>query len=146
MREINHSEITLLKQIAYLHESIPTYYNEAYHFTSLDVELRYESIQLLMKHRNDRIVVIEDGQLCAFIWFNLNEYAHIKSTFVSMNYRHQGYATQLKQYVASLARQHGITMIQCDVDPNNIPMYKLNHKLGYQRALNGNKMIKILEV
>ncbi|MCE4955922.1 GNAT family N-acetyltransferase [Macrococcoides caseolyticum] len=147
MREISIKETVLLKTIAEIHENIPKSYRPEYKVTQLDIALRYESIKLLMAHKHDRIIVIEDGhQLCAFIWIHLADAMHIKSTYVAPSYRQHGYATQLKRYVESIARAHHIYAIYSDVDDNNRAMISLNEKLGYHRVKNSKRMIKTIEV
>ncbi|WP_414055901.1 GNAT family N-acetyltransferase [Macrococcus equi] len=147
MRYLSIDETDYIKSIANIHEHIPTIYDTGKKVTSLEISLRYESIRLLMHHRGDQIIIIEDNrQLCAFIWFSLNDSLHIKSTYVCKQFRNKGFATQLKVQVERIAKSKNIKQIFCDVDRRNEPMRQLNLKLGYKSINNSTKMIKILEV
>lgn len=147
MRDLLVTETELLSEIAALHERIPESYLKGYSASTLDIALRFESMQLLMQHKGDRIVVVErEQQLYGFIWFNVSDVIHIKSTYVKENYRQQGLATKLKRYIEEIALANKITRIVSDVNPNNTPMVQLNEKLGYQRSETSNRMIKMIEV
>ncbi|MCG7419522.1 GNAT family N-acetyltransferase [Macrococcus epidermidis] len=147
MRKLSLTETNKIKEIAALHENIPLAYDSSYKVTPLDIDLRYESIQLLMKHKHDQITVIEhNNKICAYIWYAIDGAIHIKSTFVYPKYRNQGYAIQLKYYVETIAKEQHIGIIYSDVDPKNFAMRQLNERLGYQFKEHSNRMIKIIEV
>lgn len=154
MREILTTETALLMRIAHLHESIPKTYVDTYEVTDLDITLRYESMLLQMKHRQDKIIVIEESDtLCAFLWYHISETVHIKSTYVAPQYRNQGYATQLKRHIESIAKANNIQTIYSDVHMNNKKMRQLNQKLGYETVMDYHRtsderirMIKMIEV
>lgn len=143
LKEIT-SDDPLIAQIAYIHEHMPESYDVHYVTSEIEVMLRAESIRLLMQHNNDRIIVIEDAQLNAFIWFNIGEKTHIKSLYVQPDERGKGYARTLKRYVEKLSVCEGITYIYGHVDKNNHAMRKLNDKLGYRA--DDNLMYKHIEV
>ncbi|UOB20979.1 GNAT family N-acetyltransferase [Macrococcus armenti] len=134
----------LIETIARIHEHIPKSFDSSYKTSQLDVALRTESIRLLMQHNKDRIFIIEESELIAFIWFNMSEKTHIKSLYVSQGYRKRGIAVQLKQFVEQLSLQNGIHYIYGDVHEKNKSMRYVNEKLGYKS--NNNRMYKILEV
>ncbi|TDM41676.1 GNAT family N-acetyltransferase [Macrococcoides goetzii] len=147
MRKLSLTETNKIKEIAALHENIPLAYDSSYKVTPVDIALRYESIQLLMKHKHDQITVIEqNNKICAYIWYTIDDEIHIKSTYVYPEYRNQGYAIQLKYYVETIAREQHIGIIYSDVDTRNFAMKQLNKRLGYQFKEDSNRMIKIIEV
>lgn len=147
MRKLSLTETNKIKEIAALHENIPSAYDSSYKVTPVDIALRYESIQLLMKHKHDQITVIEqNNKICAYIWYAIDDEIHIKSTYVYPEYRNQGYAIQLKYYVETIAREQHIGIIYSDVDTRNFAMKQLNKRLGYQFKEDSNRMIKIIEV
>lgn len=147
MRKLLSTEIQKLREIAAIHENIPSAYDPSYKVTPIDIELRYESIQLLMRNKDDQIIVIEqNNKICAYIWYAQDDAIHIKSTFVYPEHRYQGYAIRLKRFIESLAKEQRIKRIYSDVDIRNIPMRQLNEKLGYKFNEHSNRMIKIIEV
>ncbi|TDL37590.1 GNAT family N-acetyltransferase [Macrococcoides bohemicum] len=147
MRKLLINETIKIKEIAALHENIPLTYDSSYKVTPLDIDLRYESIQLLMKNKQDQIIVLEqNNKICAYIWYAIDDGIHIKSTFVYPEYRNQGYAIQLKNFVETIAKEQHIGIIYSDVDTRNFPMKQLNERLGYQFKEHSNRMIKIIEV
>lgn len=134
----------LIETIARIHEHIPKDFDSSYKTSQLNVQLRTESIRLLMQHNDDRIFIIGEDELIAFIWFNMSEKTHIKSLYVSQKYRKRGFAIQLKRFVEQLSLKNDISYIYGDVHKNNKSMRYVNEKLGYKS--NNNRMYKILEV
>ncbi|WJP98241.1 GNAT family N-acetyltransferase [Macrococcus bovicus] len=120
----------LLKEIAYLHESIPAGY-EDWQPTDLDYLLREESLKLLMQHEGDQILAIVEEELIAFIWYKMTDHTHIKSLWVDPRRRGQGYASRLKNEVKRMSEAQGMAYIKGTVHPANRGMVALNKKLGY---------------
>ena len=143
MHEIFYDD-PYIETIARIHEHIPKDFDSSYKSSQLDVALRTESIRLLMQHNKDRIFIMEEDELIAFIWFKMSDRTHIKSLYVSQRYRKRGIAVQLKQFVEQLSLQNGIHYIYGDVHEKNKSMRYVNEKLGYKS--NNNRMYKILEV
>ncbi|WP_414043812.1 GNAT family N-acetyltransferase [Macrococcus sp. EM39E] len=147
MRSLLTTETEVLKKIARIHELMPKAYDKKYSATELDIKLRYESMSLLMMHRNDQILLIEDDNtLCAFLWYHIGDVVHIKSTYVDPKFRNLGLATQLKRQIEIIAKENHINTIYSDVHPSNIAMIRLNGKLGYTTMMNRTSMIKTIEV
>ncbi|UBH22844.1 GNAT family N-acetyltransferase [Macrococcus armenti] len=143
MHEIFYDD-PYIETIARIHEHIQKDFDSSYNTSQLDIALRTESIRLLMQHNKDRIFIMEEDELIAFIWFNMSDKTHIKSLYVSQRYRKRGIAIHLKQFVEQLSLQNGIHYIYGDVHEKNKSMRYINGKLGYKS--NNNRMYKILEV
>ena len=133
------SDDPLINDIATIHEYIPSDYSD-YQPKALDIALRKESIQLLMEHKGDIILVKAQGDtLIAFIWFHIGQETHIKSLWVDAEYRKENIATTLKQMVHQLSKDKGVNKVVSTVHKNNERMQHLNLKLGYIKQ--GDKMI-----
>ncbi len=133
-----------LADIAKIHERIPKHYKD-WNVTSMDIELRLESMKLLMTHSGDEIAaIVEEQEVIAFIWYVISDVTTIKSLWVAPSYRRRGLAIKLKNYVKQQSSAAGVMTITSHVHPNNKKMIQLNHKLGYDQI--GNEMIYKLEV
>ncbi|TDM03610.1 GNAT family N-acetyltransferase [Macrococcus carouselicus] len=138
LKPISHKD-PLLHKIAEIHETIPSHYKD-WPVTELDKTLRYESMQLLMQHEGDRMLVITEKEaLAAFIWYSLSDHTHIKSLWVHPAYRGRGYAVMLKNEVKAISVMHHMPYIAGTVHPDNTNMIAINEKLGYNWE--GKKMI-----
>jgi len=133
-----------LADIAKIHEWIPKHYKD-WNVTSMDIELRLESMKLLMTHSGDEIAaIVEEQEVIAFIWYVISDVTTIKSLWVAPSYRRRGLAIKLKNYVKQQSSAAGVMTITSHVHPHNKKMIQLNHKLGYDQI--GNEMIYKLEV
>ena len=68
-----------------------------------------------------------------------NKWAHALHIFIDEQYRKKGLATQMLQYLESLARDKKMRILTLRVMPKNVPAKNLYVKMGFEEYINTEK-------
>ncbi|SUK17041.1 GNAT family acetyltransferase [Staphylococcus agnetis] len=137
IKNITHADVTCIQQIAHNHVQMlqedPTVQKG---MTTMMCALYEEMILRRLQYDQECIrVVLRETLVVSYIWAHFDQSSKtvtIESLYIHPDYRQQGIAMELKQYVENWARSLKAHHVIGTVLATNTAMQSLNEKLGYR--------------
>lgn len=136
---LNSIDEELLRQIAIIHENIPSEWRENHRVSDDRIQCRVEMLKDKVMHSEFYMLIAQtdSGNLLGFHWLEIKEKNKIKvgyivSLWVAQEYRNLGIGRAMKDHGEKWAREEGATELHTEVNFTNKKMIEYNMKLGFR--------------